>query len=625
MTYTYKLARRIALLRDRALLSSLALAAACGGSDLTETDPGSPSSQAPSAPVVVIPQVITIETNQTVSFAAREGSRRDVVGTVQWAVSGGRISHDGAFTSSQPGTFMLVGRIQGEREQFPRAGTARVRVVPAQTNLASIRVAPENVRLAPGAEQAFEVSGYLPNQGIYGTFGVPVGVTWTASGGKVDASGVYTAGDAAGTFRVAAKSVGTGMADTVLVIIDPSLTPPAEPAPDSTPDPTPDPTPDSTPTPPATLAGVVLTPSTAALQAGATQQFAATGVMSDGSPASVTFSYSATGGSITPQGLYQAGASAGTYAVIATAAGGAVADTAELTITVPVATSPPAAGSCLAGASGSLVTLAGTQTAAYDTRSSPLPSGVRVSAKTAVWNGVANYLINFASGAGGCWSGGTATGKWNQETTPWDTYHGSFGLHVYAPNVVVEHLRIHNYGDGVRFTARGVTGWTLRSSYFSDIHDDCMEDDLLTSGVIEDNLFDGCYMGISMRPAIKDLATVDGRNETVVMKNNLLRIKPFALTNKAPNTSGGFMKTENREPAKNVKLIMVGNIFRADGLPGVGSLCLNQHNMVKQSSGNILVWLGAGSFPCALPPGWTMTRDVKVWDDAVAAWKGRHL
>ncbi|MEP7228157.1 MAG: hypothetical protein ABI785_12395, partial [Gemmatimonadales bacterium] len=152
----------------------------------------------------------------------------------------------------------------------------------------------------------------------------------------------------------------------------------------------------------------------------------------------------------------------------------------------------------------------------------------------------------------------------------------------------------------------------------------CMEDDLLTSGTIEDNLFDGCYVGISMRPAIKDLATVDGRNETVVIKNNLLRIKPFALTNKDPNTSGGFMKTENREPAKNVKVIMVGNIFRADGLPGVGTLCLNQHNMVKQSSGNILVWLGAGSFPCALPPGWSMTRDVKVWDNAVAAWKARH-
>ena len=624
MTYTYKLSRRIALLRDRALISSLALAAACGGTDLTETDPGSPS-QAPSAPLVVIPQVVTIETNQTVSFAARERSRRAVVGAVQWAVSGGRISHDGAFTSSQPGTFMLVGRIQGEREQFPRAGTARVRVVPAQTNLASIRVAPENVRLAPGAEQAFEASGYVPNQGIQGTFGVPIGVTWTASGGRVDASGVYTAGDAAGTFRVTAKSVGTGVADTVMVVIDPTLPPPAEPAPDSTPAPTPDPTPDSTPPPPVlTLAGVVLTPSTAALQTGETQQFAATGVMSDGSPASVTFSYSATGGSITPQGLYQAGATGGTFAVIATAEGGIVADTAELTITVPVATPPPPAGSCLAAASGTLVTLAGTQTASYDTRNSPLPSGVRVSAKTAVWNGVDNYLINFATGAGACWSGGTATGKWNQLTTPWDTYHGSFGLHVYAPNVVVERLRVHNYGDGVRFTARGVTGWTLRSNYFSDMHDDCMEDDLLTSGTIEDNLFDGCYVGISMRPAIKDLATVDGRNETVVIKNNLLRIKPFALTNKDPNTSGGFMKTENREPAKNVKVIMVGNIFRADGLPGVGTLCLNQHNMVKQSSGNILVWLGAGSFPCALPPGWSMTRDVKVWDNAVAAWKARH-
>ena len=121
MTYTYKLARRIALLRDRAMLSGLALAAACAGSDPTGTDSGSPPSGVQSEALVVIPRVVTIETNQTVSFAARS-TRDEVVSPVQWAVSGGRISNDGAFTSSEPGTFMLVGRISGDRDLSPRAG-----------------------------------------------------------------------------------------------------------------------------------------------------------------------------------------------------------------------------------------------------------------------------------------------------------------------------------------------------------------------------------------------------------------------------------------------------------------------------------------------------------------------
>ena len=551
MTYTYKLARRIALLRDRALWSSLALAAACGGTDLTETDPGSPSAQVPStAALVVIPQVITIETNQSVSFAARDRSMRVVAEPVHWAVSGGRISHDGAFTSSEPGTFMLVGRIQGERKQFPRAGTARVRVVPAQTTLASIRVAPEKVRLAPGAEQAFEVSGYLPNQGIYGTFGVPIGVTWSARGGRIDPSGVYTAGDAAGAFRVIAKSVGTGIADTVMVIIDPSLTPPVEPAPDSTPDPTPDPTPeptDSIPVPPL-----------------------------DSTP--------------TP---------------------------APVPAPTPIPTPPPSLSEkVLTGVQGK-----------FDNRTSPFPVMTLVNADRATWAGKVTYPINWAGRAGGVWRGGSVTGLWDQQTTPWvDGYHSYTAFYVRLDSATVMNLRVHNYGDAVRFTDQGTRYFTLRGSWFSDIHDDCMEDDRLKPGLVDDNLFDGCHVGISMRPGKADQDTVTGVGDTLVIRNNLIRLKPFAHGSKPElaNTHGGFFKVGNALPQKNLTLILEGNIFRADMLPGTGSLCLNQHGKVARSTNNILVWLGAGNYPCAIPPGWTLTRDPKVWDNAVATWKARH-
>jgi hypothetical protein len=616
MTYTYKLARRIALLRNRAIFCTLGLAVACAGSDLTETDIESPS-DGPTAALQVIPQVVTIETNQTVSFAVRDRTGQDgVMSTVQWAASGGSISHDGAFTSSEPGSFLLVGRLPGERRQFLRAGTARVRVVPAR-NVGTIVISPEDAQVAPGGQQAFQVLGYAKNDPALQRVGVPVGVTWTATGGSVDASGLYTAGNSAGTFKVTATTVASGVSDTVTVTIDAALPPATEPGSDPVPDPTPDPAPDPTPT----LAGVVLTPGTAALQTGATQQFATQGLMTDGSSTSVSATYTATGGSITTGGLYTAGTATGTYRVIARVDGGILADTATITVAAPLPGLPSTSSSCLSTLSGDLTTLSGDMTSRYDSRSNPLPDKARVNARTATWTAVDAYVINFAAGTGACWSGGTVQGKWGSSTT-WDVYHSTFGLYAYGANTLVEAFRVDNYGDAVRFNA--TDNWTLRASWFTNIHDDCVENDMLKSGVIEDVLMDGCYVGISVRPGTSQLASVDGSGKTVTLRNSLLRLKAFPLTAAAPNTSGGFIKAENREPEKNVSLVYENNVFRADALPGTGTLCLNQHNMVTRSSGNILVWLGSGSYPCTLPPGWTLTRDVGVWDAAVAEWKARH-
>ncbi len=67
---------------------------------------------------------------------------------------------------------------------------------------------------------------------------------------------------------------------------------------------------------------MVLTPATASVAAGATQQFTASGKMSDGSMKAVTVTYAATGGTVSTTGLYKAGTTAGTYRVIAVQQGG---------------------------------------------------------------------------------------------------------------------------------------------------------------------------------------------------------------------------------------------------------------------------------------------------------------
>ena len=44
-------------------------------------------------------------------------------------------------------------------------------------------------------------------------------------------------------------------------------------------------------------------------------------------------------------------------------------------------------------------------------------------------------------------------------------------------------------------------GFVLRNAYISNVRDDCVENDVLSGGLIEDSLFDGCYMGLSVDPA----------------------------------------------------------------------------------------------------------------------------
>ncbi len=91
----------------------------------------------------------------------------------------------------------------------------------------------------------------------------------------------------------------------------------------------------------ATVALVAVAPTSATLGLGTTQRFQATAMDGSGNPlTAVSFGWSATGGSVTADGLFTAGDQAGSYEVVATEASG-LADTAEVTITD---TTPPPSG-----------------------------------------------------------------------------------------------------------------------------------------------------------------------------------------------------------------------------------------------------------------------------------------
>ena len=329
MTYTFKLARRLAASRTFGMLPTILLFAACSGGDATAPDssPAHPLTSAPqtdprfrqTAPVTVSinPGTVTVETNQLIRFfATGRNSAGDTVGTsVDWTATGGTILPDGRFSAATTGSFMVLARSR----QLERIDTAVVDVVRRQPELASIAIAPGSTTLAPGLSQTFLLTGYLKSGRA-----VPVGAFWSATGGTIDAGGTYVAGDTAGTYHVIATNTKLTISDTAVVTISapPSLPPPPAP-----------------PAPPApVLTSVTLSPASATLAPSVTRQFTAFGRLDGGDSVGVDVAFTATGGTISPTGLFTAGSSAGTFRVIARA--DSLADTSTVTVTVPLGSGP---------------------------------------------------------------------------------------------------------------------------------------------------------------------------------------------------------------------------------------------------------------------------------------------
>jgi hypothetical protein len=359
MTYTFKLSRRLARLKTAgtALIAATFVVTACTGDQTTgpeSTPAGDPNT------VSVAPGSVYISPHQAMQFQA---------------------SLDNLSSSSLSSTSKGNGRARGRR------------------TVVDLALVPDTLTVAEGSAASFVANATFSDGSVS-----QATVSWSATGGTIDANGKFTAGPIPGGYVVSATA-SNGIADTAAVIVTQS--PPAVTGV------TLSPTSASLPVggskrfvamgksidgltvavspkyaatggtvsadgvyqagqtpgnfrvvatdtltqladtaaviiepPPATLQAVVLSPSTASLAAGGTQRFTATGKMSDGSSSSVVVSWSVTGGQITSDGLYTAGTTAGTFRVIATQQGGTLADTSTVSITAPAtAPSAPQAGS----------------------------------------------------------------------------------------------------------------------------------------------------------------------------------------------------------------------------------------------------------------------------------------
>ncbi len=299
--------------------------------------------------------------------------------------------------------------------------------------------------------------------------------------------------------------------------------------------------------------------------------------------------------------------------------------------TVPPPTNPPPTNpppsnpptdpaACLDG--GSAHVIAGPQSDRFATS---IDHPTTIDARTASWTQVDPWPVSIIGSGAVCWSGGTVAGTYGPDT-PWDVFHSTGAFNITNPDSVVEGIRIHNYGDGIRIRA-GAQHWHVRGAHLSYLHDDCLEDDKLHSGVVTDSFFDGCYVGFSTRPTASD-TTSDGHREIFVVDGSLIRLRPMPMVYKgsAPG-HGGFFKWDT-DTARSPRLVVRNDVFRVDQAPNHGSLGLPDGYAVE-CSGNTIVWLGNGDFPerqswLAKCPDTRIVTNRSVWDDAVTAWTANH-
>ncbi|MFI5088938.1 MAG: Ig domain-containing protein [Terriglobales bacterium] len=249
---------------------------------------GSGLSAPVSVAVAVLPSSSSLPLGKSQQFSANVSGTSNTA--VSWKASGGNISSGGMYTAPMStGSFVVTATSMADTS---KSASAPVSVTAAAT--VAVTISPGSASLSSGGSQQFTAA-------VSGSSNAAV--TWSATGGSVSTSGLYTAPSAAGTYTVTATSA----ADTTKSA---SATVTVSAAP---------------------VVAVSITPGSASLITGGTQQFTAS--VSGSSNTAVT--WSATGGSIT-SGLYTAPSAAGTYTVKATS----VADStksASATVTVSAA------------------------------------------------------------------------------------------------------------------------------------------------------------------------------------------------------------------------------------------------------------------------------------------------
>ena len=177
------------------------------------------------------------------------------------------------------------------------------------------------------------------------------------------------------------------------------------------------------------------------------------------------------------------------------------------------------------------------------------------------------------------------------------TYCNSAGVLLRdSVGAVVEGLRMRRLWDAVRLT-ESASGFILRGSWISEVRDDCIENDYLNGGLIEDMLLDGCFVGLSMRPPKGQERSPSGG--PVVLRKVLMRMQSYLY--KERTEQGPPFKVDEAVP----EIEVYDSIIAMDDQNTVSQLRLGiGWSRIGNCSGNLLLWTADTPWPekFARPP-----------------------
>jgi len=288
---------------QRLALSTLFLVAACN-LDRNRLGPDGTVSG-----VFVTPDTVMLDPLQAFQFHVfGRGTAGDTLSVnAAWSATAGSITQTGMYTADTSENDVAV------TASIPLSGvTLSGTSLVQKRRVVAITLTPSSASLATGAAQQFAALG-VRNSGDT----VPVNASYSATGGTINSSGLFTAGSAAGTYRVIASDNRHRLADTSVVTV---MTVPAAP-----------------------VASVTISPNPVALGVGSTALLSATPRDSAGNPLTgrtISWSSSAPGvATVSANGLVT-GVAAGSVTITATSEG--ISGTAVVAVTdvtvEPVAT-----------------------------------------------------------------------------------------------------------------------------------------------------------------------------------------------------------------------------------------------------------------------------------------------
>jgi len=234
---------------------------------------GSQAATSPAVNLSLSPTSASVQTGHTQQFTATVTGSSNTA--VTWSASGGSISSSGMYTApSTAGSYLVKATSMADS-----TASASATVTVTTTPVVSVTISPPSASVLINGTQQFTAT-------VSGSSNTAV--TWSATGGSVSSSGLYTAPSAAGTFTVKATSAADNTKSASATV---SVT--------------------TTP-----VVAISISPTSASILTNATRQFTAT--VTGSSNTAVT--WSATGGSVSGSGLYTAPNTTGTFTVKATSA-----------------------------------------------------------------------------------------------------------------------------------------------------------------------------------------------------------------------------------------------------------------------------------------------------------------